>query len=434
MTYQRFPSKRATFVVVLVLGTAGLFFNIAGTSIYKYVETFQRSETHVDIRAVADKSQPALNSKYVVGYTEKHQPIVRIYDYVPTKEFNALKMKRFEGIQQWMKENIQTVRPDVKPQCTNLTKLILWYDVYHNSTGVRNKARKVDFSKCECPCELDFFIFNTTQNVTYDPFGGDAVLFQLNKLLAMKYPPLKRDGQVFVGVEREATPKSDIPLQNFEYVFNWTMTFRQDSDIFYPYGRIFERSSIPAAKNYSEIFKRKKKGIVWFVSDCNTRSKREVYAQELNKYIDLDIIGFCGSNICPRHSRKCLPKFEEEYFFRFNFENTFHRDYVTEKLFENFSTDMIQIVRGSAEYENIAPKHTVIDAKDFDSPKALASYLKILMSSEELYTEYLKTKNRYYAELRSDQSQRSYCELCSMLHNPDRYRNLYYSIGDWFVS
>ena len=131
---------------MLVIGTKGLFFNIAGTSIYKYVEAFQRSETRVGIRAVADKLQSALNSKYVFGYTEKHQPIVRIYYYAhpppPQKKKkkkkrkkkkerkkSALKMMKFEGEQQWMKENVQTTRPEVKPKCTNLTKLILWYDV-----------------------------------------------------------------------------------------------------------------------------------------------------------------------------------------------------------------------------------------------------------------------------------------------------------------
>ena len=431
---QLFPKKQTIFVVLVIIVTAGLFFNIMGMSIYRSVVTFQRSEPDKDVRVVVDKSQPTVNSKYELGYTEKQRPIVRIYESLPAKETNAEKMKRFEQIQKWLKDNKNT-KPEVKPECTNITKVILWYDVYHGGTGVRNKCRKVDFSKCECSCELDFFIYNETQNLlTYEPFGGDAVLLQLNKLLAMNHPPLKRDGQVFVAVEREATPRSKIPLQNFEYVFNWTMTFRQDSDIFYPYGRVIEKSSIPPAKNYSEIFKRKKKSIVWFVSHCKTKSKREAYAEELKKYIDLDIVGHCGADICPKHSRKCLPNFEEEYFFRFNFENTFHRDYVTEKLFENFSKDMIQIVGGSAEYDNIAPEYTVIDVKDFDSPKALATYLKILMNSEEHYTEYLKTKDKYYTELLAEQSQRAYCELCSMLHNLDRHRNLYYSIGDWFVS
>ena len=374
-----------------------------------------------------------VNNSYVWGYSEKKQPLVKIYDYLPERESNAERVQWFELIQNWQKDQTN-IKPEVRAKCSSVKKRILWFDVWHNGTGVRNKCRKVDFSKCECRCELDFFIFNDTQK-TYEPFGGDAVLFQINKLATMGHPPLKRNGQVFVAVEREATPRSKIPLHNYEYVFNWTMTFRQDSDIFYPYGKIIGRKGTPQAKDYSEIYKKKKKGIVWFVSHCRTKTKREEYAEELSKYIDLDIVGKCGSDICPRHdSKNCFPRFEKEYFFLLNFENTYHRDYVTEKLFDNFSKDMIQIVGGSAEYHNIVPEDTVIDVKDFDSPKALATYLKTLMSSEERYTHYLKVKGNHYSERLEDQSQKSYCELCSMLHDTDRYRNLYYSIADWFVS
>ena len=434
-------------IVLVVTAAIGASLNMMKISVFNSSMRSQRPSTRIlrlsndainelnngsRVSSAVRKSQSDVNENYILGYTEKKLPFVRIYDYSPCKESNAAKIQRFEYIQTWLKDKPET-KSGERPKCSNATKRILWYDVWHDGIGVRNRCRKNDFSKCECRCEVDFFIFNDTQK-TYEPFGGDAILFQINKLKYLGHPPLKRDGQVFVAVEREATSQSKIPLENFEYVFNWTMTFRQDSDIFYPYGRIMHRTGTPPSKNYSEIYNRKKKGIIWFVSHCRTRSKREVYAKELNEYIDLNIVGHCGADICPRHSNQCLSRYEQEYFFRFNFENTFHRDYVTEKLFENFSKDMIQIVGGSAEYDNIVPANTVIDVKDFDSPKALATYLKILMSSEERYIEYLKTKDNHYAELLDDQSQRAYCELCSMLHDPGRYRNLYYSIGDWFVS
>ena len=390
--------------------------------------------TSVDSNTRTDVSETksVVNKPYTVGYTENGLPLLKIYDDFPVNETEEEKLHRFEQIKPWL-YTIPKYRPEVIPKCTSSIKRILWFDVWHNGAGVRNKCRKVDFSLCDCSCEVDFFIFNDTEKL-YDPFGADAVMFQINKFNHMGHPPLKHHGQVFVVVEREATPIERIPTQNFEYLINWTMTFRQDSDIGYPYGRIIPRTGTPPVKDYSDIYKKKKKGIIWFVSHCSTKSNREDYAKELSKYIDLDIVGACGRNICPRHSNKCLDRFEEEYFFRFNFENTYHTDYVTEKLFENFSKDMIQIVGGSAEYDKIAPNNTVIDVADYNSPKELAAYLKHLMNSEELYIEYLKTKDNYYAETLGSQSQRAYCQLCSMLHDPDRYRNIYYSVGDWFLS
>ena len=322
-----------------------------------------------------------------------------------------------------------------KYECSNLTKHILWYDIYQNGIGVRNWAKKVDFSKCKCRCDLQFFSLNDS-SITYGPFGADAVLMQLNRLEGIGKPPLRSLGQVFVLVEREPRTRA-LRLKIFENIFNWTMTYRRDSDIFYPYGKIVERTEKVPEKNYSEIYRRKKKGIVWFVSHCNTKSQREIYAAELNKYIDVDIVGKCGRLRCPRQrkeARKCLPKFEDEYFFRFSFENTYLKDYVTEKLFDTFSTNVVQIVGGSADYNQIVPSHTVIDAKDFKSPKSLAIYLKLLMASEDRYTAYLKTKDKYYAEKRTDRSQKAYCQLCSMLHNQDKYRKSYNNIGDWWLN
>ena len=385
-----------------------------------------------DTKTVDSESQSDMKGNFSFGFTEKNLPLVKIHDYIPVRESDEDKERRFDRIKDWL-SGIPEPKPDVIRKCSSSTKKILWFDVWNRGSGVRNKCRVVDFSRCECRCEVDFFTFNEsdTQKL-YEPFGGDAIMFQINKMETLGHPPLKREGQVFVAVEREATAKVRIPLQNWEYVFNWTMSFRQDSDIFYPYGRIKQRTGPPPMKNYTTIYKRKKKAIIWFVSHCKTRSKREDFARELSKYIDLDIVGGCGRDICPRDSIRCLKKFEEEYFFRFNFENTYHTDYVTEKLFENFSTDMIQIVGGGAEYDDIVPIKTVIDLNDFETPQDLATYLKLLMSKEDLYTEYLRTKDNYYADILENASQSAYCELCSMLHDPDRYKNLYFSVGDWF--
>lgn len=344
-----------------------------------------------------------------------------------------------ESVKGWIPSLVKNVKFDHEEgtgsSCSSSVRKILWYDLYHNNHGVRNKAKAVDFNKCECKCVLDFFVFNDTSK-TYGPFEADGVLMQLNKLRGMGHPPLKRGNQVFVILEREATPRKKIPILKFQHVFNWTMTYRQDSDIFYPYGQIVERTERSAMKDYTEIFRKKKHSIVWFVSHCKTRSKREDYVKELQKYIEVDIYGGCGSLQCPRHgskSKACNKRLVDEYFFRIAFDNTFHRDYVTEKLFEHFPLDMIQLVRGSSDYKYL-PEGTVIDVKNFSSPEDLAQYLKTLMNDKETYTEFLRRKENYYAQSLADQSQKAYCQLCKMLHNQERYRKSYASIADWWDS
>ena len=393
-----------------------------------YIRWSLVSET-VSARLLSRRSYTMGKGNFTVGYTTNNKAAVKMYDYLPVEETEEDKERRSEQIRTWLGD-FPKRKPEVIPKCKNVTKKILWFDIWHDGWGVRNWCRKIDLTQCCCRCEIDFFLFNDT-NKLYDPICGDAILFEINRLKVLGHPPIKHNGQVFVGVEKEPVTSKTIPLQNFEYVFNWTMTYRRDSDIFYPYGRIKKRTKKLPVKNYTDIYRKKKKGIIWFVSHCNTSSRREDYAKELSKYIDIDIIGKCGSDICRKHGT-CTEQLEEEYFFRFNLENSYRRDYVTEKLFENFSKDMIQIVGGAADYDNLAPPNTVIDISKFDSPAHLADYLKSLMKSEKHYTRYLKTKDRYQVDLFIDEAQRAYCELCSMLHDPDRYGNLYYYIGSFF--
>ena len=56
-------------------------------------------------------------------------------------------------------------------------------------------------------------------------------------------------------------------------LFNWTMTYRLDSDIVYKYSNIVERSNKPGLlyKDYDGIFDKKEKDIAWFVSHCKQR-------------------------------------------------------------------------------------------------------------------------------------------------------------------
>ena len=432
---------KTVFTILLLGGAALTMMSIPQSSIdirsVKSVRSW--NELHDDdfftTTSIVSETTTTTKGTFTIGYTEKNVPVVKIYDYIPVDETEDDKARKFDKAKAWLTSISETETKSESVQtCTNTTKKILWFDVWHNGSGIREQSRRVDFSKCECPCEMDYFFFNESETQKlYEPFGVDAVLLQINKLRGIDHPPVKGPGMVFVVAEREPPAAGGIPQQNYEYVFNWTMTFRGDSDIFYPYGEIVPREGQPPMKDYSAIYRRKKKGIIWFVSHCRTRTRREDYAQELRKYIDLDIIGKCGQDgVCPKGTKGCREKMEEDYFFGFNFENDFLTDYVTEKLFDNFYKDMIQIVGGAANYSAIAPKNTIIDVKNFESPKRLADYLKKVMSKEDLFTRHLKTKDRYQANGYQDMSQRAYCELCSKLHAPDSNRNLYFSIRDWF--
>jgi len=120
-------------------------------------------------------------------------------------------------------------------------------------------------------------------------------------------------------------------------VFNWTATYRSDSELVAPYEKwVYYDETIhrkPTTINYAA---NKTKKVAWFVSNCGAKNNRLEYAHALQKFIQVDIYGACGTKNCPRHSGDhCLDILSKEYKFYLAFENSNCRDYITEKFYVN---------------------------------------------------------------------------------------------------
>ena len=79
---------------------------------------------------------------------------------------------------------------------------------------------------------------------------------------------------VFLTLESAAYPGTSIGsvgLSAWDNFFNISMTYRQDSDVFLPYGRVVEAKRVERPKK--PIKMRKKKYLAaWLVSNCKTHS------------------------------------------------------------------------------------------------------------------------------------------------------------------
>jgi alpha-1,3-fucosyltransferase len=98
---------------------------------------------------------------------------------------------------------------------------------------------------------------------------------------------------------------------------------------------------------------------------------------------------------------------EKDYFFYASFENSLYHDYVTEKLTRAYNNFVVPIVYGGSNYSRFVPPHTYINVNDFETPKQLADYLRILVKNPALYVKYFWWK-RYYKLSFPDQ----FCNLC----------------------
>lgn len=319
-------------------------------------------------------------------------------------------------------------RPKIyQPLITDYTpnKSILYWDTFFGQKDMGLGLGSDIFRSC--PVATCF----TTNNRSFMPIESfDAIIFHGARYSSQSSGlPSKRNVNqkyVFFSLESPYNTHFD-PLVSNDF-YNWTMTYRKDSDIHYPYKLVQEILGNYSVPDIEEI-RKKTKMIAWFVSNCATLgSKRRMkFAMELNKYIPVDIYGSCGNLTCSFTSN-CYKMLEENYKFYLSFENSMCSDYVTEKLFNVLEYNVVPIVLGHADYSSIAPPDSVIDANDFDSPRALAHFLLDVADNYEDYVRYFQWKKNFGI---FSSEEYVLCQLCEMLNIPLDYTS-YADIEDWF--
>ncbi|VDN91712.1 unnamed protein product [Brugia pahangi] len=254
-----------------------------------------------------------------------------------------------------------------------------------------------------------------------------AVLFHIRDLETL--PKLRNSKQLFVFVLHES------PLYTFnnldfvaEDYFNITMTYRRDSDIYIPYGMMKKITNLTPKEqiwDWNEIASGKVQPILQLVSNCQTKSKRELYVEQLRTYINITQYGLCNNRSC---DEECEIKEAARHRFYLAFENSICRDYITEKLFKCFLRLLIPVVLKKSIYEDILPPGSFIAADDFTSPRELAEYLNYLLNNNTAYLSYLKWTKYYQKTFNVS----SYCELCKYLHSDISKPRIITDIKKWW--
>ena len=266
---------------------------------------------------------------------------------------------------------------------------------------------------------------NLPQNVTYPHV--DVYLFHVWGQETVKMPEQRDLGQKYIFMSHESEIRTPVPTY-LKSVFNLTMTHRSDSDIPIPYGAIHRKLPTDPRPKPGTNFAANKTGFAaWAVGHCHPPSKRELYVAELQKFISVDVYGKCGTKICPEPG--CWDYINKKYKFYLAFENSLCMDYVTEKLYRTLNHGkMIPIVLGGANYSALLPEKSFINVADFESPKKLSQYLKILDTNDTSYNEYFQWQHHYKASLGNDGN----CHLCAYLHLNKPAKKIYPDVRQWY--
>ena len=329
-----------------------------------------------------------------------------------------------------------------------------------------------------CPVNNCFITNNRQELASVSLF--DAVIFHMADLEILKPQDLPNQqdripNQRYVMFFMESPQHWTADFSRFNNFFNWTMTYRLDSDIPNPYGwivpKLSDKSFVPTIDDigqwdhwenfdYGEFaaslnsrpesfraLAHRPRRIAWIVSHCNSNSDRERYVSELRNYIPVDIFGKCGNRFCSAKGssiQTCNDHVEQNYMFYLAFENSFCDQYVTEKLWMWLAMDIVPVVMGQADYAAITPPNSVINAGNFPEAMHLASYLKQVMENETHYLSYFWWKDFYevnsntkYRETKMNANSSkiimpSYCKLCQMLNDPEEPTKVWDNINEWW--
>ena len=238
-------------------------------------------------------------------------------------------------------------------------------------------------------------------------------------------------GQIWIYFVLES-PSNARDTYFFRDMFNWTMTYERNADIFLPYGSYVTLK--PGEKSsYGQINPDKKdRLVVWIVSNCG--ELRDWFVRELKNHIRVDIFGSCADSVyqphlqdeeCEKDSPEC-ENLLKRYKFQLAFENGNCVDYVTEKYWGGpLELGIVPVVLGGANYSEMAIPGSYINVFDFDSIKTLADYLLYLDKNDTAYMEYFVWRKLYKVDgyLTGATFNKHYpwtCDICAKAQNPKR--------------
>lgn len=209
-------------------------------------------------------------------------------------------------------------------------------------------------------------------------------------------------------------------------MFNLTSSYRRDSDIPVPYG-----SLVQTGEEINYTIPKKDKLVCWIVSNWNPGYKRTGFFNEFSKHIAVE--GYGGHFNRPM-SQDDYSKTVASCKFYLSFENSVHKDYITEKLFNSLHLGTVPVVLGPPRqnYEEYIPSTAFIHIDDFKTPKELAEHLKSLDQNEELYMQHFTWK-KHFTVTHSRFGTEHSCLTCAHIRRFKSYKRVTDLNGWWFV-
>ncbi|XP_020665015.3 alpha-(1,3)-fucosyltransferase 4 [Pogona vitticeps] len=294
--------------------------------------------------------------------------------------------------------------------------VLLWWQPFGRGRGFGDCRTRFNISACRLTTNRSRL--REAQAVVFH--HRDLVLEGLGEL-----PEARSPAQRWVWMNFES-PSHSQGLGDLSGLFNWTMSYKVDSDVFVPYGYLR-----PKRAPVSQLaLPKKTKLVAWVISNWHEDHARVQYYRQLKDYVPIDVYGAGRLEL----KNNSVVKTVSQYKFYLAFENSQHQDYITEKLWKNaLMSWAVPIVLGPSRsnYELFIPSDAFIHIDDFSGPKQLALYLKFLDRNKSRYRRYFAWRKHYDVHATSFWSEHC-CRVCDAVRTAGQQHKTIQNLANWF--
>ena len=304
--------------------------------------------------------------------------------------------------------NIHTFHPNIYWKNKTNKLILLWTKTWGDTYWT--EVDKFGLPSCARRCSITLDQSKVSE--------ADAILFHWGNLWWWtKLPAYRRQDQIWAFYNSEP-PHKQANIAAWNNIFNWSISYRRDSTVFIPFGTYEPLTESEKLKASGELSSRdyaseKKYNISLTYSNCYNDARRYRLAEEINKIVSVDMYGKCNKHVCLFNTPECDNKLKL-YKFHLALENSYCKDYFTEKFWETFDKEVVPIVAWKQSPGELVPSHSYINIFDFPDVNSFTDYLKKVLANDTLYNSYFEWKRKYKI---GSHYNNQWCPICDQLHN-----------------